>query len=291
LSVNQNLEASSDRTWLAGFTYRLDKPSDRPIQAGARINHNEKTENTETLLTLRQHVRDFWDLGWDLAYSPDANGTRQARGRWWTPYGDIQAGVYGQDGENNSFASLSGSLVSNYQDLFAANTMNNSFAIVDTGGYAGIPVRQSNRVIGKTNHKGRLLLPDIIPFTENELAIDIDDLPVDAQSGARTLTIKPAELTGVTARFDIARQNSAIVVIHNAQGKPVPAGAKALLADADATVVGYDGEVFLQGITEGKNEIDIISNGELCTVIFNFAAKPGTLPRLGPYQCLPPSAR
>ncbi|WP_288368043.1 fimbria/pilus outer membrane usher protein [uncultured Alcanivorax sp.] len=291
LSVNQNLEASSDRTWLAGFTYRLDKPSDRPIQAGARINHNEKTENTETLLTLRQHVRDFWDLGWDLAYSPDANGTRQARGRWWTPYGDIQAGVYGQDGENNSFASLSGSLVSNYQDLFAANTMNNSFAIVDTGGYAGIPVRQSNRVIGKTNHKGRLLLPDIIPFTENELAIDIDDLPVDAQSGARTLTIKPAELTGVTARFDIARQNSAIVVIHNAQGKPVPAGAKALLADADATVVGYDGEVFLQGITEGKNEIDIISNGELCTVIFNFAANPGTLPRLGPYQCLPPSAR
>ena len=291
LSVNQNLEESSDRTWLAGFTYRLDKPSDRPIQAGARINHNEKTEDTETVLTLRQNVRDFWDFGWDLAYSPDAEGTRQARGRWWTPYGDIQAGVFGQDGENNSFASLSGSLVSNYEALYAANTMNNSFAIVDTGGYAGIPVRQSNRVIGKTNHKGRLLLPDVIPFTENELAIDIDDLPVDAQSGARKLTIKPAELTGVTARFEIAQQNSAIVVIHDAQGKPVPAGARALLTDAEATVVGYDGEVFLQGITEGENEIGIISNGALCTVVFDFTANPGTLPRLGPYQCVSPSER
>nr|WP_237440419.1 fimbria/pilus outer membrane usher protein [Alcanivorax sp. DP30] len=290
-SVNQNLQDSDDRTWLAGFNYRFEKPSDRPIQAGARINHNEKTDDTETLLTMRQHVRDFWDLGWDLAYSPDADGTRQARGRWWTPYGDIQAGIYGQAGETNSFASLSGSVVSNYEAVYAANTMNNSFAIIDAGGYANVPVRQSNRLIGKTNHRGTLLLPDLIPFTENQLSIDIDDLPIDAQSGARTLILKPSELTGVTARFEISQQNSAVIVIHDPQGNAIPAGARVLMPDADATVVGYDGEAFLQGIVEGQNEIGIISNGKLCTVVFDFSANPGSLPRLGPYQCLPPSAQ
>ncbi len=290
-SVNQNLKESDDRTWLAGFNYRFREPSQRPIQAGARINHDEQSGETDTVLTLRQHVRDFWDLGWDLAYSPDSEGYRQARGRWWTPYGDIQAGVYGQDGENNSFASLSGSVVSNYEAVYAANTMNNSFAIIDTGGYADVPVRQSNRLIGRTNHRGRLLLPNLIPYTENELAIDIDDLPVDAQSGSQKLTIKPSELTGVTARFEISQQNSAVVVIHDPQGNPVPAGARVLMPDAEATVVGYDGEVFLQGITEGTNEFGIISKGQLCTVVFDFTAAPGTLPRLGPYQCLPPSAQ
>lgn len=291
LSVNQNLDDSDDRTWLAGFLYRIRPTDKRPIQAGARFDHDEKSSDTSTVLTLRQQVEEFWDLGWDLAYSTNSDGTRQARGRWWTPYADLQAGVYGQGNELNSFANLSGSMVTNYDDVFAANSMNNSFAIVDTGGFADMPVRRANRVIGYTNHKGRLLMPDLVAWQENTLAIDVDDLPMDAQLESATLTLKPAELTGVTAHFDVQQTHSAVLVVEDSTGQNIPAGGRVLLPGADATVVGFDGEIFLQGLSPGGNEIGIISNGALCTVTFDFEPEPGTLPRLGPLPCLAPSER
>lgn len=291
LSVNQNLDDSDDRTWLAGFLYRIRPTDKRPIQAGARFDHDEKNSDTSTVLTLRQQVEEFWDLGWDLAYSPNSDGTRQARGRWWTPYADLQAGVYGQGNELNSFANLSGSVVTNYGDVFAANSMNNSFAIVDTGGFADMPVRRANRVIGYTNHKGRLLMPDLVAWQENTLAIDVDDLPMDAQLESATLTLKPAELTGVTAHFDVQQTHSAVLVVEDSTGQNIPAGGRVLLPGADATVVGFDGEIFLQGLSAGSNEIGIISNGALCTVTFDFKPEPGTLQRLGPLPCLAPSER
>lgn len=291
LSVNQNLDDSNDRTWLAGFLYRMRPAGKRPIQAGARFDHDEKESDTSTVLTLRQQVEEFWDLGWDLAYSPDSDGTRQARGRWWTPYADLQAGVYGQGNELNTFANVSGSLVTNYDDVFAANSMNNSFAIVDTGGFADMPVRRANRIIGYTNDKGRLLMPDLVAWQENTLAIDVDDLPMDAQLESATLTLKPAELTGVTAHFDVQQTHSAVLEVQDSAGQSIPAGGRVLLPGADATVVGFDGEIFLQGLSAGDNEIGIISGGSLCTVTFVFNPQPGTLQRLGPFACLAPSER
>ncbi len=292
LSVNQNLDDSDDRTWLASFNYRFYPANSRPIQAGLRFEHDEKDSDTDTLLTLRQQVDEFWDLGWDLAYSPNSDGTRQARGRWWTPYADLQAGVYGQGSELNQFASLSGAVVTNYDDVFASNTMRDSFAIVDTGGFADMPVRRSNRVIGHTNHKGRLLMPDLVSWQDNKLEVDVDALPLDAQLDSATLILKPAELTGITAYFDVQQTHSAILVVHDNSGEPIPAGGRVLLpGGADATVVGFDGEIFLQGLSAGNNEIGIISSGALCTVTFDFVPKAGTLPRLGPYPCLSPSER
>ncbi|KGD60538.1 type 1 pili usher protein CsuD [Alcanivorax jadensis T9] len=289
LSVNQNLDDSEDRTWLASFNYYLDRSQDRPVQAGARISHDEKTDDTSTVLTLQRQVEQFWDLGWDLAYSPDSDGIRRASGRWWTPYLDVQAGVFRQQDSTNTFANLSGSLVTNYEDVFAANTMNDSFAIVDAGDFTNVPVRRANRVIGHTNRNGTLLLPDMIPFTENKLNIDVNDLPVDARIGDTELLIKPADLTGITARFSVEQIHSAVVVIHDPQGKPLPAGSRALFSDDDVTVVGYDGEVFIQGLEAGENTLDIIDNGKRCTADFNFTPAPGTLPRIGPYTCHPTS--
>ncbi len=290
LSVNQNLDDSSDRTWSAGLNLFLDRPGKRPLQSGLQVTHDEESGDTQSIATLSQRVDEFWDLGWDLAMSPQSDGAHRASARWWTPYADLQAGVYGDNGQTNSFANLSGSVVTNYGDLFAANTMNNSFAIVDAGGFADLPVRRANRIIGHTNHRGRLLLPDLIPYTDNKLTIDIDDLPMDAQLSETDLIIKPAELAGVTARFAIEQQHSAILVLVREDGSPVPAGARVLHSDANATLVGYDGEAFLQGLHEGENEIGIISNGSLCTVRLDFVPNPGTLPRLGPYTCLSPSS-
>ena len=49
-----------------------------------RFSHDEAGDDTSTVLTLQQQVDEFWDRGWDLAYSPDPDGIRQASGRWWT---------------------------------------------------------------------------------------------------------------------------------------------------------------------------------------------------------------
>ncbi|MCK0155161.1 fimbria/pilus outer membrane usher protein [Alcanivorax sp. S6407] len=291
LSVNQNLNDSDDRTWLAGFLYRFQPSNSRPIQAGIRFEHKELDGDTNTIMTMSQQAEEFWDTGWDLAYSPDTDGIRQARGRWWTPYADLQAGIYGTDTETNSFANVSGSVVTNYEGVFAANTMHDSFAIVDTGGYPDIPVRRSNRLIGHTNSKGRLLLPNILPWQDNKLAIDVNNLPADVRFSEDELTIKPSELTGVTAHFDVQQINNAIILVQDSAGNPIAAGARVLLPNANATVVGFGGEAYLEDVSAGENEIGIISNGSLCTVTFDYTPTPGSLQQLGPFGCLSPSER
>lgn len=287
LSVNQNLNDNDDRTWLASFNYYLNRPGKRPMHTGLRLNHDEKSGDTETLMTVRQQVEEYWDVGWDLAYSPNSEGVRQASATWWTPYAELQAGAYGDDNETNTFASVDGSLVTSFNEVFAANRINNSYAIVDTGDFEDIPVRQSNRIIGYTNRNGKLLLPNLVPYTENRLSIDVNDLPVDAQIDNPTLTIKPAELVGVRARFPIVQSHSAIVVIHDNNGKPMALGSRVLFSDTGATVVGHDGEAFIQNLEKGQNRIEVINNGSKCIVEYSFAPQPGSLPRIGPFRCEP----
>ncbi|MDX1803003.1 MAG: fimbria/pilus outer membrane usher protein [Alcanivorax sp.] len=286
-SVNQNLNQGDDRTWQATFSYYFDRPGKRGLHASAQLSYDEQNRNTSSLFTLSEATEKFWDLGWDLAYSPEADGIRQASATWWTPYARAQAGVFGNRGNSNAFANVNGSLVTNYQDVFAANRINNSYAIVDTGGFAKVPVRRSNRLIGYSNRHGKLLIADLVPYVDNKLSIDVTDLPVDAQLEQKTLNIKPAELTGVTARFPIHQSFSAVATIKTKTGQPIAAGSQVSQADKGATVAGFDGEVFLQDLDSGHNTLDVQQGNHHCHVDFDFKPQSGTLPRIGPFVCEP----
>ena len=62
--------------------------------------------------------------------------------------------------------------------LFASNSINDSFAVVDTAGAAESASSNENREVGRTDSAGRVLVPDLRSYDLNSVAIDPTDVPI-----------------------------------------------------------------------------------------------------------------
>ncbi len=114
-------------------------------------------------------------------------------------------------------------------NVLAGRRIDESFAVVDTNGVANVPVlheKHENRVIGKTNGSGPLLVPDLLPYDSNHLAIDPLGLPATTSISATNLNVVPQSRTGVIARFTIQNFSGAQLKLIDEQGKQLPPGAR-----------------------------------------------------------------
>lgn len=60
--------------------------------------------------------------------------------------------------------------------IHASDSIDDSFAVVDTNGQPGIT--EENRVVGRTDADGRILVPDLRAFDAKHITIDPNDVPV-----------------------------------------------------------------------------------------------------------------
>ena len=158
-----------------------------------------------------------------------------------------------------------------------------SVALVEVPGAAGVAVYREHRYAGRTDADGRLVLTDLLAWQPNKLSIEPLDLSEDALPAAVVGTLRPAERGGARLRFDMQRSRSALLVLHDADGRPLPVGAQALLIGGRAATVGHDGQAWLNGLT-ADNELQVRWQGrELCRLRFGLdMVRAG---RAGPLRC------
>jgi outer membrane usher protein len=168
--------------------------------------------------------------------------------------------------------------------VHAAPPVADSVAVVEIDGVAGVAVYHENRYVGRTDGNGRLLVPGLLSHRPNRLTIDPLDLPLDAPPRAVEQTVRPGERAALALRFDLQRSaRSALVALHDADGRPLPLGAQARLGDGAPAVVGHDGLVYLQGVGE-HNLVQVrLADGSACTA--QFGAPPAGGARIGPVTC------
>jgi outer membrane usher protein len=73
----------------------------------------------------------------------------------------------------------------------------------------------------------------------------------------------------------------------DAVGLPLPLGSTATLRASGAIYpIGYDGDVYVEGLSP-RNELAIeLPNGHHCTAAFDYKPMPGDIPSIGPLHCL-----
>lgn len=170
--------------------------------------------------------------------------------------------------------------------VFPTNTVTNSFAVVDTNGVAGVHVTHENRPAGVTDAGGQLLVPDLLPWYDNNLAIDPGDVPVDAQVPYLARTVRPPDRSGVVVRFPITKTNGALLVLVDEAGQPIALGSTATLRTTGVVVpVGYDGEAFVENLGKTNQVVVELPNGQRCVVSFSYTPIAGEIPRIGPLTC------
>ncbi|VBB11052.1 fimbria/pilus outer membrane usher protein [Burkholderia stabilis] len=232
-----------------------------------------------------------YDGGWGWGVQTGGTGAvpyRQAQLRYLGRAGEVIAAAQGIDRQTGASLDVSGALVFMDRSLQLSRRIDDGFVLVSTDGVAGIPVLHENRVIGTTDRAGHLLVPDLNAYQNNQVAIDSMKLPADARIARTSMTIVPQAQSGVVAHFGVSRYRAASVILRDAAGQPLPAGARVHHAESGAdTIVGYDGLTFVDGLKE-DNHLVIDYGTQRCVAEFAFTAPGnGTLPTVGPLTCRP----
>ncbi len=208
-----------------------------------------------------------------------------------TAFGDLDAGL-DHDGHSIAWrAEQSGALAVIDDSVFASRTIQDSFAVVDTG-LPHVNVLQENRPAGTTGATGQVLLPNLQSYASNHIGIDPASIPADADLRSATDVVRPQSRTGVVVRFKLRNGASAILHLLDEQGAALPVGSVAVLQPGGApNVIGYDGIAFLHDL-KPHNTIKVTrADGKVCMAAFDFRPRANSLPNLGKLTCRGTAAR
>lgn len=226
------------------------------------------------------------DVGWSVLVNQGANPRQDAQASYMSGIGTVATEVDHVGTQTGVRGELVGSVVAVRQGAFLANWVNDSFAVVDTNGVAGVTVEQENRPIGRTGANGLLLVPDLNGWSANRISLDPSDLPADVDVGHLQREVVPREHSGVHVSFDISRGHSAVIRLVDAKGVAIAPGSIAILQSSGLhSPVGYDGEVFFRDLA-GSNRIRVQVRGGECESTVAFTARRDDLPVIGPIPCL-----
>lgn len=260
-----------------------------PIGRKVMVSANSSISNGENTQTLQaqQSAVEHGDFGWSLSEQNGAASQQTAglqyRSDWALMGAEAEQSTAGQAVRGT----IQGSLVAMDGHVFAANTIEDSFAVVDTDGLPGIGVLQENRPVGKTDQNGLLFIEDLRAYENNRLSIDPNDVPMDVSLTNDQLDVKPNDRSGVLAKFPIHHTNGATLRLVDAHHVPLPLGSVATLVNGGTqAMVGYEGVTYFEGLAP-HNQLTVATAGRPdCTVKFDYLPRAGGIPEIGPLICL-----
>lgn len=226
-------------------------------------------------------------VGYNLGYAQgDAPTYRQADLTWRLQSVQLQAGVYGSSDAQTRWADASGSLVWMGGNTFAANRINDAFVVVSTQGFAGIPVRYENQLVGETDHKGHLLVPWSSAYYRAKYEIDPLNLPPNVQTPNVEQRVSVRRGSGYLLEFPLRRVLAASITLVDGQHQELPLGSLVVHEQSNTqAVVGWDGLVYLENLSAHNTLHVTLGEGRSCQASFDINEQQQDVPLIGPLVC------
>ncbi|WP_435928748.1 fimbria/pilus outer membrane usher protein [Methylococcus sp. S1M] len=226
-----------------------------------------------------------WGPGWGYRLDAGTNDCQAAQLTAQTTFGLFSAEVAHLQGDFAERAFGSGGIGLIEGHPFLSRQIQDGFAIAKVGDYKDVRVYADNQLIGQTDEEGYVVLPRLRAYDVNNVQVEGEDLPMDAQVGTLALPVTPYFRSGVVVDFPIRRSRGATLTILLEDGQPIPAGATVTVEGvADVFPVGMDGEVYLTGLSP-RNEMKVEWNGKRCTIVADYPESAEILPDLGKFVC------
>ncbi|MFE0499553.1 fimbria/pilus outer membrane usher protein [Lysobacter soli] len=289
LSVFANAFRDVDVNDSAGLYIGASLSLDRRISVSSSVSRYGEAR-TATIAANRSMDYDAGGFAWNALLDGGNDGYRHGAGRldYRGRYGDasLQLEHATRDDVTYDNASLyaTGALVWMDGDLMATRSVYDAFALVSTNGLPDVPVLRENRLVGTTNGEGHLLIPDLLSWQANRLAIDTASLPVDARADADRLEVAPRAMSGVLAAFPMGRYTGATVVLVDDRGRFLPLGTLVTAMESgESATVGYDGQAFFSSL-QALNRLSARVGDAECIATVRFSPD-DVLATIGPFTC------
>jgi len=281
-SLNASVNHDFDRDVLSAFIGAALSLDSR-IMLSTGIEHGD--DSNALVVDASRPPSGDGGFGWR---AQARNGTGpdggMAEARWIGPRGEFSFGASRIADDSVFYAGASGSVVRIGGHWFDARRIDDAFALVSTDGVADVPVRLENRIVGRTNADGLLLVTRLNAYQHNQLAIDPMDLPANLRIDRVDAVVTPSDRSGTVVRFGIAPARAATLLLRDHGGKPLALGSLVHGPGGDAPV-GYDGAVYLESL-QSHNEIEIDTPLGRCRVRFDLPPAAEAIPEIGPLDCL-----
>lgn len=246
---------------------------------------NRQDAGNDSVLQVQKNLPEGPGFGYRLTAEEGLNQRQEASGSWQTNRGTYTAAASQQPGSSSTQLGASGGIAFLGGSAFISRRIDDSFAVVNAGGYPGVRVNYENRPAGTTDSDGRALIPHLRPYQQNRISVEEEDLPIEAQMETLEISLTPALRSGTYAEFPINTTHGGTLVIVLEDGSFIPSGATVILLDQeDEYPVGQRGEVFLPTLAE-SNELLVSWKGQGCQIDLRLAPDSPPLADLGQQIC------
>lgn len=168
---------------------------------------------------------------------------------------------------------------------FVSRRLDSSFADVRVDKYPRVRVYADNHLVGVTDSKGRLIVPNLRAYEANPIRIDDADLPIDAHLPAYESVVRPYAGSGVIVRFNPRRERGVVMQVRLQDGAMLPAGAE-VRVDGRSEVhnVATGGELYIEGLA-GVTRLTAAWRGRSCRFVAAVPDNDDPQPRLEGLIC------
>jgi outer membrane usher protein len=260
-------------------------PLDGRINAAASA--TRRTGGTDFHVGASKSMSVQTGEGWRaLAGRRGGENYAEGGGYYQGSYGLVSADVMGSSIQNTARLGAQGGLIFVDGKAFASRRLLDSFALVEVPGYADVGVGFQSATMTRTDSDGKALVPHLLPYRQNSIRLDPNELPISAEIDNIELTTVPPARSAVRVTFLVRSGRGALIKIVLDDGQPAPAGTEIeLVGDTKEFFVARRGEAFVTGL-QAKNVLRLKWNNQTCTL--NIELPEGDkdeIARIGPVTC------
>lgn len=210
-----------------------------------------------------------------------------------TSFGLYQAANRQQGGGSHNALSASGGLVDAGNGIMLTRAVESGFAVIDLPNLRGVRGYVNNQLVGRTDKKGRLLIPNLLPYYANRVQISDQDVPLDYSVQATEETVSPPYRGGSLLRFPVQRVTAVTgtLVVDAARTLTVPSFGQLRVTIAGHPVLselGRGGEFYLENVSAGEYSAVVEYDGGRCAFQLIVPKRQAAVTEVGRLRCTPP---
>jgi outer membrane usher protein FimD/PapC len=213
----------------------------------------------------------------------------QYNGRWASVRGYAQQ-ADGPGSPRDYALSVAGGVAWASGMLAVGRPITDSFGVVKVDELEGVRVLVNNEEIGRTGPDGRVFVPSLSSFIDNQIAIDVRSVPLEFTFPESMRVVSPAYRAGAVVNFDARRLRAYVgtLTIRSA-GSTRPAEFIDVTLDSNGRrvsfVTGRGGEYYIEDLEPGGYRGRAASNGLRCSFELEVPAARAALTDLGVTVC------
>lgn len=275
-------QLSGQKGW--SFGLNLTKSLGRQRSAAATLNRSNSGDYSKRL-TVSQSAPIGPGLGWRIEASDNRDQELRAGVTLNIDAAQLSADMDIRPGFNAVRVGASGSVGWMKGLPFVSREINGrSFAVVKVGNLPGVKVYRANQYAATTNENGLALVTGLLPYEENLISLEADELPFNVEISGTEDNAVPYARSGVFIDIPVKRSLNALAKLQSASGEPLPIGSTVRVDNGQEFVVGRRGEVYLTDLS-ASNALDITWTGGTCRVRLSIDPKATEEAVVGPIIC------